>query len=61
LPEKINLIPGHETGILGSAKPVLGVRRLEEGEAPNFGDINTLTKRSKKITRALQKNGITII
>ena len=35
-------------------------QRLEDGEVPNFGDINTLAKRSKKITRALQKNGISI-
>ena len=34
--------------------------RLEDGEIPNFGDINTLAKRSKKIARALQKNGISI-
>lgn len=33
-------------------------RRLDSGDIPNFGDLNALAKRSKKISRALQKNGI---
>ena len=36
------------------------VQRLDSGDIPNFGDLNTLAKRSKKITKALQRNGITI-
>ncbi len=35
-------------------------QRLDDGDIPNFGDLNTLAKRSKKIAKALQKNGVTI-
>jgi hypothetical protein len=33
-------------------------RRLQDGERPNFGDLNKLAKTSKKIYRVLQKNGL---
>lgn len=32
--------------------------RLDDGAIPNFGDLNKLAKSSKKIHRALQKNGL---
>lgn len=33
-------------------------QRLEDGERPNFGDLNKLAKTSKKIYRVLEKNGL---
>lgn len=33
-------------------------RRLNAGDIPNLGDINRLAKSSRKIYRALQKNGL---
>ena len=33
-------------------------RRLENGETPNFGDIQKLSKTSEKIYRVLKKNNI---
>jgi hypothetical protein len=35
-------------------------QKLDDGNIPNFGDLNALAKRSKKITTALKKNGIRI-
>lgn len=32
--------------------------RLDGGEIPNFGELNKLARTSKKIYRALQKNGL---
>lgn len=32
--------------------------RLDDGDIPNFGDLNKLAKSSKKIHRALLKNGL---
>lgn len=33
--------------------------RLDEGETPNFGDLNRLAKSAGKIHRVLEKNGLT--
>lgn len=32
--------------------------RLEQGDTPNFGDLNKLARSSKKIYGVLQKNGL---
>lgn len=32
--------------------------RLDEGEVPNFGDLNKLARSSKKIYGVLKKNGL---
>ena len=32
--------------------------RLDEGAVPNFGDLDRLARSSRKIYRALQKNGL---
>lgn len=32
--------------------------KLDQGEIPNFGDINQLAKSSRKIYRVLEKNGL---
>ena len=32
--------------------------RLDQGEIPNFGDINKIARSSKKIYNALKKNGL---
>lgn len=33
-------------------------RRIDEGDIPNFGDLNTLAKSSRKIHAVLKKNGL---
>jgi len=33
-------------------------RRLDEGEQPNFGDINRMVKMARSIYRVLQRNGL---
>jgi len=33
--------------------------RLDEGETPNFGDLNRLAKSAGRIHRVLEKNGLT--
>ncbi|MCG8427360.1 MAG: hypothetical protein MI754_08400 [Chromatiales bacterium] len=33
-------------------------QRLDEGIVPNFGDLNTLARSSRKVYRVLQSNGL---
>ncbi len=33
-------------------------RRLADGEAPNFGDLDRLARQGRKIQRILQRNGV---